>query len=244
MTDISIDLVWDESAVPLLESGFTHGEVLYYYKKDLPGFVWNTAALEGNTFTLPEVQTLMDGVTVGGHPVSEAHQVEDIAKAHAMLLNLVRQSAFQVTKAIMDEFNATITARELINPGAFRGTGTVRGDGSHVNLGDRGIYTAPAPGTGGDALLALFTTEQQLLREIERPDIRALAAFAIGTLHQYYYDGNKRTARMMMNGILMSNGYNAISIPVARKLEFNEALIDLFTTKNATQLMIFLATLQ
>lgn len=32
----------------------------------LPELIWNDAALEGNNFTLPEVRTLLDGVTVGG----------------------------------------------------------------------------------------------------------------------------------------------------------------------------------
>ena len=43
----------------------------------------------------------------------------------------------------------------------------------------------------------------------------ACVAFLFGSLHQFFWDGNKRTARLMMNGILLSEGYDAISIPAA-----------------------------
>ena len=59
---------------------------------------------------------------------------------------------------------------------------------------------------------------------------------------QFYFDGNKRTARLMMTGHLMSNGYEAVSVPNARKLEFNQGLDVLFARDDATPLLAFLAT--
>ena len=38
--------------------------------------VFNMANLEGNPFTYPEVQTLLEGITIGGHKVSDEHSVE------------------------------------------------------------------------------------------------------------------------------------------------------------------------
>jgi len=46
----------------------------------------------------------------------------------------------------------------------------------------------------------------------------------------------------MMTGHLMSSGFDAVSVPAARRLEFNQALDTLFTTGDATTLMAFLAT--
>ena len=34
-------------------------------KKDRVDYIYNTSALEGNTMTYPEVETLLDGITVG-----------------------------------------------------------------------------------------------------------------------------------------------------------------------------------
>lgn len=44
----------------------------------------------------------------------------------------------------------------------------------------------------------------------------------------------------MMSGYLMANGFDAVSVPVARRIEFNQALDHLFIHDDGTQLMAFL----
>lgn len=72
--------------------------------------------------------------------------------------------------------------------------------------------------------------------------LRALVYFAAATRAQFYFDGNKRTARLMATGMLMSAGFDAIPVPFARRLEFNLTLDDLFGSNDATPLIQFLAT--
>lgn len=45
----------------------------------LPRLVWNMTALEGGAMTLPEVHTLLNGVTVGGYLLDEERRVLDLA---------------------------------------------------------------------------------------------------------------------------------------------------------------------
>ena len=52
-----------------------------------------------------------------------------------------------------------------------------------------------------------------------------MAYFLFGALQQFYFDGNKRTSRFMLNGILMLNGVDAISVPAARLQDFNEKMV-------------------
>lgn len=40
-------------------------------KRDLPILVYDAVNLEGVAMTLPEVQTLLEGITVGGHKISD-----------------------------------------------------------------------------------------------------------------------------------------------------------------------------
>jgi peptide/nickel transport system substrate-binding protein len=80
------------------------------------------------------------------------------------------------------------------------------------------------------------------LAKIEDPRRRALIYFASATRRQFYFDGNKRTARLMMTGELMSSGYDIVSVPFGRKLEFNNALDTLFSEDDGTELLHFLAT--
>jgi hypothetical protein len=44
----------------------------------------------------------------------------------------------------------------------------------------------------------------------------------------------------MMNGILMSAGIDAISVPAAKAQEFNENMVRFYLEKDATEMMAFL----
>ena len=49
--------------------------VCFRLQKIFPEYVWNTVYLEDNPFTFPEVQTLLEGITVGGHRLADQQQV-------------------------------------------------------------------------------------------------------------------------------------------------------------------------
>ena len=48
-------------------------KALMLAKRQLPELVCDAVNLEGIPLTLPEIQTLLDGITVGGHKVSDQH---------------------------------------------------------------------------------------------------------------------------------------------------------------------------
>ena len=73
------------------------------------------------------------------------------------------------------------------------------------------------------------------------PFERATAFFLFGALQQFFFDGNKRTSRFMMNGVLMLHGIDAISVPAAKVQEFNEKMVRFYLSKDATEMMTFLA---
>lgn len=68
--------------------------VCFQVRKVLEGIVYDTVALEDNPFTLPEVKTLIEGVTVGGHKVSDANQVLNQAASWRALLRQVEKRRF------------------------------------------------------------------------------------------------------------------------------------------------------
>jgi hypothetical protein len=207
-------------------------------KASVAGFVWDAAALEGNTFTLPEVQTLLDGVTVGGKPIEDEKQVLALRDAFVELDKLVESGTFRLDKPTSDRLHALLAPHEAIEAGHFRGEGSAKGGGV-VSLGDRGVYRASRPGPKGQTLIGEYRALLNHLATLPDPREQALAYFAGATRRQFYFDGNKRLARLMMNGHLMSHGYDAISVSANRRVEFNEHLITLFDTGDATDLMAF-----
>ena len=210
------------------------------FRAALPELIWNAAALEGNTFTLPEVRTLLDGVTVGGHRTEDENQILALSDAYNELDGLVGAGEFRLDKAISDRLNRLVARHEAIEAGHFRGEGAATGGGA-VHLARGGSIPGTPHGPGGELLRQRFVSTLGYLATIADPRERALVYFAATTRTQYYFDGNKRTARLMMSGELMSHGYDVVNIPYARRLEFNRALDQMFTGDDATNLLRFLA---
>ena len=67
---------------------------LMFAKRELSVFVWDAVNLEGIPFTLPEVQTLLDGVTVGGHRVADQQVALNQAAAWKELFAAIEQDRF------------------------------------------------------------------------------------------------------------------------------------------------------
>lgn len=209
------------------------------FRASLPNLIWNAAALEGNTFTLPEVQTLLEGVTVGGKPNRDAEQILALSEGYAFIDEAVASHTFELSKATSDQVHSRIAIHEAIESGHFRGEGEVHGGGS-VKLANGGTVPGFPTGERGELLINRHNRTLNSLEALEDPRERALVYFASATRQQFYFDGNKRTARLMMSGELMKHGFDVVSVPYARKFEFNQSLDHLFTTDDATPLMSFL----
>lgn len=211
------------------------------FRAHLPELIWNTAALEGNNFTLPEVKTLLEGVTVGGKRLEDEQQIIALSEAYSRLDEMVGAGQFLLSKEVSDELHHLVARHEAIEAGSFRGEGKAQGGGT-VRLASGGAVPGTEHGEGGALLREHFTNLVDYLKTVSDPRRRALIYFASATRRQFYFDGNKRTARLMMAGELMSRGCDIVSVPYSRKLEFNNALDVLFDRDHATELLRFLTT--
>jgi prophage maintenance system killer protein len=209
------------------------------FRASLPDLIWNTARFEGNAFTLPEVQTLLDGVSVGGRRLEDQEQILALSAAYSDLDELVGEGRFALTKAVSDELHLLVAHREAIESGHFRGEGLVTG-GGNVRLANGGTTAGVPTGDRGRNLVERFDRTRAHVTRLD-PREGALAYFAAATRSQFYFDGNKRTARLMMTGTLMAAGFEAVNIPYSRQYEFNRALDHLFETDEATPLLSFVA---
>ena len=233
-------ITWDAISLTNI-SGTPVERARHRYRESLPDLIWNAAALEGNTFTLPEVRTLLDGVTVGGHRTADEQQILALSEAYSRLDKKVGSGEYHLSKVVSDELHKIVAVHEAIESGHFRGQGSVSGGGT-VRLASGGIAPGIDAGANGEVLIEKYMNLLDYLGTLADPRERALAYFAAATRAQLYFDGNKRTARLMMTGELMSHGFDAVSIPYARKLEYNVALDRLFQDNDGTELMQFLAS--
>lgn len=203
---------------------------LFMAKKMLPEYVFDTSRLEGNPITFPEVQTLMEGITVGGHKISDMEQVLNILNAWLALFEMIDQNRFEVSQNSFNKINSLIARDEALEWGCFR-TG-------NVNIAGTKNYKCPP----ADELPQIFNEElPKIKNSSQNPVDFAIRLFLWASLNQFYWDGNKRTARIISNGILLNEGIGVFNISATDILEFNTKMLSFYENKNADDIIRFLS---
>lgn len=188
---------------------------MFLAKKDKIDFIYNTSALEGNAMSYPEVQTLLEGITVGGHKLSDEKMILNQNKSVELLFEMIEKKEFILNKSTLLKLHFKVSYEEALKWGEFR-------DGN-VNIGGS-EYKPPH----FDKLDDIFNQEIEKINLIKEPLIRAISYFLFGAKSQFFYDGNKRVSRLMCNGILLSSGYPALNIKVKDRLEFNKKMLSFY----------------
>jgi hypothetical protein len=231
---------WNRDAVPGQLPRASTERAAFRFARMLPEYVWDAGVLEGNPFTFPEVKTLLEGVTVGGRKLSDQEQILNLAESSKYLLDLVRHGQFALDKSTFCSLHARVARNEALEWGHFRGEGPETAYTPDVALGERGRFTPLVTEPRAVRLNETFASGVEVLqRELSNPFERAAAFFLFGSLQQFFFDGNKRTSRFMMNGMLMTEGMDAISIPAVRAGEFNSRMVDFYASRDATAMMGF-----
>lgn len=194
----------------------------------LPEYVFDTAQLENNPITFPEVKTLMDGITIGGHKVSDVEQILNIKNAWTNLLDAIKLDNFPVSKILFNKINELVAKDEALYAGRFR-------NGS-VGIAGTEKYKSP----DFNDLDNIFDSEIDAILSNFNPIEKAIRLFLWGSLNQFYWDGNKRTARIIANGILINGGIGIFNIKAKDILEFNTLMIDFYDTQIADNIVKFL----
>ncbi len=237
---------WNRSAIAPGKCGQIQS-ALFRYRESLAAFVYDACALEDNPMTYPEVQALLEGKTVGGHSPFDQQQACNLGAAAWELSVLIEASRFRMVKDVSDRLHSLVAIGEALDPGHFRGEGDPLNATMHpsVNLGEDGRHW-PLPTVQGAAELNRVHSEGVALLESEVADARerGMAYFLFGALQQFYFDGNKRTARFMMNGVLMAEGVDAITVPAVRRQDFDEEMVRFYVGKDGTEMMRFLIECQ
>jgi Fic family protein len=203
---------WNRNAGALGLPRHSVERAVFRMHRMLPQYVWDAGVLEGNPFTFPEVKTLLEGVTVGGRKLSDQEQIANLAEASKHLMSLVKHGKFVLDKATFCDLHAIVARHEALEWGHFR----------------------------GEEKDAIFNEGVRALEAgVPDPVERGIAFFLFGALQQFFFDGNKRTSRFMMNGVLMSQGIDAISIPASRAQEFNTKMVDFYVSREGTEMMRF-----
>jgi prophage maintenance system killer protein len=202
-------------------------KALFYAKRDLAQIVTDVVNLEDINYTVPEVQTLLDGITVGGHRILDELITLNQIKAWKFLFSSLESNSFFVDKKFVCSLHGFVAKEEALTWGSFRG-GEVTISGTNY---------LPPKHTTLDNLW-----EQLLIQSNQYSDLydQAIYLFAEMARNKFFYNGNKRTGRMLMSGLLLNSGFPMINVPAQRKTEFNKIMIKYYEGCNIDELNFFL----
>ena len=174
---------------------------------------YNSNAIEGNTLSLAETKAvLLDGVTVGGHPLREHLEAVNHREAWRLMRRMAAGPAPLGEGDILSLHRAILTGIQTEDAGVYRR------DRVRV-VGSARIFPNPLK---VPELMGAFVGE--LNRDAAHPvTVAARAHYGLVAVHPFI-DGNGRTARLLMNLFLIRAGYPPALIPVSRRAEYYTAL--------------------
>jgi Fic family protein len=196
-------------------------------QREVAVFVHDAVQLEGLNFTLPEIQTLLEGITIGGYKLNEQQIVVNQGNAWQNLFYSIKNRSFALTADYTCQLHAIAAKEEALEWGQFRsGNVTVAGTD----------YLPP----NAEELPALF---EQMIRNTEVISDKyeqAITLFLNMAYIQFFYDVNKRMGRFIMNGVLLDAGYPAINLPAKHQLEFNQLMLEFYNSNNTSPMIEFM----
>jgi len=201
---------------------------MWMAKKMLPEYVFDAAQLEGNPMTFPEVQTLMDGVTVGGHKISDAQQILNLQEAWKKAFAYANKNTLVIDKTLYLDIHSSVAKEEAMEWGVFR-------SGS-VGIAGTTSYSSPDASSLDD----IFDKELPAILSIKNIEERTIRLFLWGAYNQFFCDGNKRTSRIVTNIVLMHYDVGIFNIKAKDIVEFNTLMVDFYNTNETTYIYPFL----
>jgi Fic family protein len=196
-------------------------------RRQLSELVCDAVNLEGIHVTLPEVQTLLEGITIGGHRLADQQIVLNQIEVWQTLFVWIKADKFELSPQKACELHRVAAKDEALEWGQFRSGGvTIAG-------------TDYMPPLASD-LTDLFDTMVADAGKIQDIYDQAIFVFLTMARVQFFYDVNKRMGRFMMNGMLLEKGFPVINLPAKDKLEFNRLMLDFYNSGSQQPMNTFL----
>lgn len=180
------------------------------------GFTYSSNALEGNTLTISETKILLeDGLTVGGRPLKDCYEAVGHGAAYDFMLDMARQQDMNITENTIKKLHYLFYQKvDAEQAGQYRS----------IQVYISGTEYIPPVPEEVPTLMKHLTEQLHLSQVVLHPiELAAMAHKQLVDIHPFV-DGNGRTARLLMNLILVNTGYGVVSIPPIWRNDYINAL--------------------
>lgn len=201
----------------------TKEQNIFVAKRNIVDYIWKSANLEGIAITYPDTQTIYDGFSVSGKSIEEINAINNLKKAWQFILGDID---LELNFAYICKINKLVGDNVFYNPGVIRTT--------PVNIG----------GTSWKPNFPIESKIKEELEELLNSNV-SKTELAINIMlwimrSQMFIDGNKRTAMLVANKIMIENGCGIISIPIEKQSEFYKLLIEYYETNDKEKIVKFI----
>ena len=203
-------------------------ENIFLAKKVLVAQIHNLSRFENCQTTLLQTEQIINGQNVASASLGDIQTILNLKRAYQYVIRHI-SDGLPIDIPLLKKINSIVAQEDSLAPGDFR-TGTVG-----VTLVDGSRHTPPA--------MSEFDV-QNLLGHIENRSnsttetaIRSMLAFM---RQQIFWDGNKRTATLFANAMLIEKGCGILEISEHQMPEFNTKLSDFYRSGDDTDVATYL----
>lgn len=183
---------------------------LFLAKRNLIDSIWKSAQIEGINVTFPQTYAIVEKATVQNVSVEDILKITNLKHAWQILIN---EPEAPLTLEWLCKIHAEVAKDEALQWGVLR-TGEIGVGGT--------AYIPPIP-NAEDVCCFLKKMEQ-----ITSPTERAIELMFRLIKQQLFWDGNKRTAMLAANHVMIANGCGLILIPENQIETFQNVLLDYY----------------
>lgn len=198
---------------------------LMYAKRSIVDSIYKESRLEGIAVTFPETQEIFEGRSVGGLSVQDVIKVNNLKHAWQFVFDTID---YPLDIKYLRQLNMEI------GRGIITETGNLRM--ADVSIGGT-AWKPPIP----DYSQVEAEVEEIMQSSMDTTD-RAITMMLYVMRSQMFFDGNKRTAQLAANQIMIQNGAGIIAIPVEAQKDFFGLLINYYETGYKKEIAKFVSS--
>ena len=176
-------------------------------------YAHNSTAIEGNTLSLIQTKVILeDGLSVGGKALREIYEVANHDRAFSYVKRAVAEGRL-LDEEMLKDIHALLI-ENIMDGGVYRNV--------EVRITGAG-FRPPAPQEMFQQMRWFFADMPRQREKLNAIEWAAWTHAEFVRIHPFP-DGNGRTARMLMNLQLLTEGFQPISIAKEERLAYYEAL--------------------
>ena len=196
---------------------------LLFAKRNIVDSIYKEAKLEGIAVTYPDTNEIFNVITVAGLSVDDTIKINNLKHAWEFVLTTLD---YPISLRYIRQINSEIGRGIVFREGILRD--------ADVSIG----------GTSWKPDIPNENKVEGFIEDIIKNTDNSATDRAVDTMlyvmrSQLFFDGNKRTAQLLANKIMIENGVGIISIPVEDQREFMNLLIDFYETNNSDTIKEF-----